>query len=128
MAFDKLEVVVRSGRGGMPVSVTLSTINGGLPRCLIGMSAVFTAKAEIKANDKFDVLLGAGDQKGLLRLKRSKQGLVTPKFLKAGSVAFSLGYIERFGSEKEPKAYCNAEVIDSDTIEIVLPPWSEEID
>lgn len=131
MAFDKLEALVKSGRAGLPASVALSVMGksggGGRPRCRVSFSAAFAAEAAIKDAERFDVLLGTGEQKGLLRLKRSKKGVAEAMTLpKSGGVSFNLGYIERFGSEPEERQYCNATLVDADTIEVVLPSWADE--
>ncbi len=127
MAFDRLETVVKSGRNGMPASVSLRSNKGGRPGCYIGLSVAFAAELSIKASDKFDLLLGTGDKKGLIRLKRCERGIIAPKMLKGGAI-FSCGFIERFGLEPEPKAFCHATAVDADTIDITLPPWGLEQD
>lgn len=127
MAFDKLECITSARRNGMPASVVLSATRGGRPRTIVSFNQAFVEKFKLGEQDRFDVLLGSGPQKGLLRFKRSKEGVTAPKRLKGG-MSFNLGFIERFGTEGEPKAFCNAEVVDADTIEVVLPPWADEID
>jgi hypothetical protein len=45
-----------------------------------------------------------------------------------GGAIFSYGFIERFGTEPEPKQFCHAKQVDADTIEITLPAWGLEQD
>ena len=127
MAFDRLETVVKSGRNGMPASVSLRSNKGARPGCYIGLSVAFAGELSIKSADRFDLLLGTGDMKGLIRLKRCASGLIAPKMLKGGAI-FSCGFIERFGTEPEPKQFCHAKLVDADTIEIKLPAWGLEQD
>lgn len=126
MAFDRVEVIVKAGRTGLPASVSLSTHER--PTFKISLSREFVATHGIKAEDRFDLLLGTGDQKGLARLKRAKTGLLAPHPQRKGGVSFNCGHVERFGSEPEKKQFCKAAAIDADTFEIVLPAWSQEQD
>jgi hypothetical protein len=129
MPFDKIEVLVRGRRSGMPASVTLSSIKGSRPRCIVGLSAAFLADFAIGEKERFAVLLGCGAEKHLLRFKRDKTGVVAPRMMMTGrAVTFNLGFIERFGTEPEKKQFCQARIVDKDTIEITLPRWSAEID
>lgn len=82
----------------------------------------------MKQGELFDVLLGTGDQKGLMRLKRSKTGVAPAMITGKGGAVFRLGFIERFGTESERKQFCSATAMDADTVEIVLPPWADEQD
>jgi hypothetical protein len=61
-------------------------------------------------------------------LVRSKTGLIKPRMRARGAVDFNCGHIERFGTEDEPKQYCQAKLVDADTIQVTLPPWSLEQD
>ena len=84
MAFDRLEQAVKSGRNGMPASISLRASKSGRPGCYIGLSVAFSTDLSIKSADRFDLLLGTGDMKGLIRLKRCASGIVAPKMLKGG--------------------------------------------
>lgn len=128
MAFEQIAVLVKSNRAGMPASVSLSVRGGGRPTCKVNLSKEFAGSFGLKKTDAFDLLLGTGGEKGLLRFKRSNTGIARPRIGKKGGATFHLGHIERFGTEPEPKQFCNAEAIDADTIEIVLPKWAEEQD
>lgn len=128
MAFDKLESLTTSGVRGMPASVSLSASKSARPRCLVSFSAAFTSKAAIDLKHSYDVLVGGGEQKGLLRLKQNAKGIAKPRAMRNGAVTFNLGFIEKFGTEAEPKQFCNADVIEPGVIEVVLPPWADEIE
>lgn len=129
MAFDMLEVRERGGRMGMPATVSL--INRGKsprPSCLVGLTAEFAARIAIKRGQTFMALIGTGEHRGLMRLKRTTKGPLSPRQSKGGSFVFDLGYVERFGTEREPREYVNAEIVDADTIQIVMPKWADEVD
>jgi hypothetical protein len=124
MAFEKLQVVVASGRKGMPASVTLTCQGGGgRPACSIALSQAIVTQAAFAAGDKFDLLVGTGDDQGVARLARSADGLITARDAKGG-LKFWAGHIERFGTDSKKKQWCAAEIVDADTIEITLPPWA----
>ena len=129
MAFDKLESVSGLQRAiWRPVSVSLFARGNVPPRFRITLSKLFVAKFAISEADSFDLLLGTGDQKGVIRLKRSKSGVLQPRLLKLGAATFNCGHIERFGTEPEKKQFCRSLIVDADTIEIRLPPWGMEQD
>ena len=127
MPFETLEATQRAGRQGMPASVSVRQYRGGQrPGTYVALSAEMTRKLKVKKDERFSVHLGVGEHRGLLRLKRdAKAGIVTPKLAK-GAALFSLGFIEQFGTEAREKEFTNAELLDADMIEIVLPGWSSD--
>lgn len=125
MAFEKLTTVIKSGRSGLPASVSLKGIRGGgRPPCVISLSKEFAEQAKIADEQKFDLLIGTGDEQGVVRLVRISNGLLPAKVGTKGGVAFYCGHIELFGSDAQDKQFCAAELVDADTIEITLPPWA----
>lgn len=124
MPFEVLEARQMSGRNEMPASVSIRAYRGGQrPGTHIGISSDLTRKAKIKKGERFAVLVGAGEHVGLLRLKRdAKNGIVEPRIMKGGST-FNLGYVEQFGDTPREKQFTKADLIDADTIEVVLPAW-----
>src|SRR5687768_9362994 len=128
MAFDVLEAVVSAARAGRPASVGLTCFKGGgRPRCAIGLSKEFAAKAGIAAEDRFVLLLGTEEHKGFVRLRRSATGPLRPKLVKGGAT-FNCGHIDRFGTAPEPKQFCDAQLTEEGDIEIRLPPWGMDQD
>jgi hypothetical protein len=129
MAFEKLEIVVRSGRAGMPASVTLTGHASGRPGFLINLSKEFSEQMSIDAGDRFDLMIGTEDDLGTVRLVRDPDGLIEATLNGRGGAKFYCGHIERFGTEAREKHFCAAE-FDADTgaIEITLPPWAMEQD
>lgn len=126
MPFDVVEVRVKSGRTGLPASVRLSKRGGGgSPSCLVSINGAFSSQLKIKEKDRFELMLGSGEHRGLLRLKRKADGIIKPRMCKGSAVSFDLGYIERFGDEAEEKQYVRAQAIDADTFEVVMPAWAD---
>lgn len=125
MAFEKLEVVVAPSRKGLPASITLTCQGGGRPAFSLALSQTFTAQAGFAAGEKFDLLVGTGDDQGVVRLVRNEDGLIEAQDAKGG-LKFRAGHIERFGLAKRKKEYCAAEVVTFDSVEITLPPWAME--
>lgn len=126
MDFEKLTTIIRSGRAGMPASVTLTCQGGGRPACQIYLSAEFATAAKISAGEKFDLFIGTGDDAGAARLVRSDKGVLPARSIAKGGIKFFCGHIEQFPGEKREREFVMAEVIDADTIEVVLPSWSVE--
>jgi len=126
MAFDKIEVLVTSGRAGLPASAKLDCRGGGQPRLVLALQKHFIEAAwPVAAGERFDLLIGTAGEKGLLRLKRNETGVLRASIGAKGGATFNCGHIARFGDEPAAKEYCKAAVIDADTVEIVLPPWEE---
>ena len=101
-------------------------MGGGRPRCFVGLNAEICAEAKLKTGDTFDVMLGRDEHAGQLRFQRSKSGIVSPRITKGGGAMFNLGHVARFGTEPETKQFVSAEVMDKDTIAVVLPKWAGE--
>jgi hypothetical protein len=125
MAFEKLQHITASGRRGLPASVTLSG-RGGRPALKIALSMEFAARANFSAGAKFNLLIGADSDSGVVRLERDKAGIIVSQAMGKGGLQFFCGHIERFGGEPQEKQFCAAEIVDTDTIEITLPPWAVE--
>ena len=99
---------------------------GGRPPCVISLSKAFAEQVRIADAEKFDLLIGTGDEQGVVRLVRAAGGILPASVGTKGGVAFYCGHIEQFGSEAQEKQFCAAEIVDADTIEITLPPWAVE--
>lgn len=121
MPFDEIEKI---STARLPATFSLAVARGGAkPRAYVGLASDFIEEHGITAKDKFRILLGSGEHKGLLRLKRDKaKGIVSPKVLKGGAT-FRLGHIPQLGSDGHPRERCDARMVDADTIEIRLPDW-----
>ncbi|MBR0855642.1 winged helix-turn-helix domain-containing protein [Bradyrhizobium liaoningense] len=126
MSFDIVQSPI--AKGSADASVLLRESKISKPALVIGMSAAFASKTGFTAKDRFQLAIGKGDKKGLLRLQRHESGGFVPKVLRAGALVFHCGWIERFGTEAQAKENVRIDVIDKDTVEIVLPKWADEIE
>jgi hypothetical protein len=126
MPFDVIEIV-SARRDQQPASVTLSKmgVKGARPRCTVAIIAALAAEFKASDKDRFEVMLGSGEHRGLLRLRKNKSGPIKPRALKGGGLFFNLGFIEQFGGAGQAKEFCEAAVIDPTTIEVTLPAWAD---
>lgn len=97
-----------------------------MPALKIALSQEFAAKAKFAAGEKFDLLIGADSEAGVVRLVRNNAGPVEAHTIGKGGLTFFCGHIERFGDAAQEKRFCAAEIIDAATVEITLPPWALE--
>jgi hypothetical protein len=128
MAFEKLESIITGGGKGMPASIVVMG-GGALPSLRIGLSKAFAGTAKIANGDKFDLLVGSGDERGVVRLVANTAGILKASEGAKGGFALYCGHVAQLGTDKRKKAYCAAELVDVDdrgplTIEITLPPWA----
>lgn len=75
------------------------------------------------------VLLGDGEQHGILRMRPESDGTAEVVAKKArGGVFFqiNLGHIDSFVDRREPKKWCQFEPVEDGWTEIVLPSWADE--
>lgn len=128
MSFDIIKAPKKAISGGDANVLLRGFKNSNQPALIVSLRAHFATKANFKSSDSFSLHIGIGDKKGFLRLARDAGGGFKAKPLKNGAISFNCGHIERFGSEAEPKESVRADLIDADTVEIVLPRWSEEIE
>jgi len=112
-----------SGHAGRGASMSLKSARGGLPRCVIGLKAHLREAIALTANDRLNLYVGEGDDAGKVRLVRAKDGAFKPRLVKGG-VTINCGYVAALGKDDCEKAACDAQAIDCDTIEIVVPDWS----
>jgi len=95
-----------------------------LPSLRIALSKAFAERHELSNGDKFDLLIGTGDETGVVRLVRNTAGILNAAQGAKGGFTFFCGHVEQLGDQKRAKQYCAAEIIDAGTIEITLPPWA----
>ncbi|UFZ05485.1 hypothetical protein LQG66_03975 [Bradyrhizobium ontarionense] len=115
---------------GLPAKVALVS-NGGskLPCLTISFRAAFAAEAEIKSTDRYDLLVGTEEDKGVVLLKRSEDGLYTPRLTEHLAV-FRFPSFDKFGMTRHKQERCAAEIVNPeenlDLIEVTLPAWAVE--
>jgi hypothetical protein len=137
MAFVTLEIRRNAStadkRGGKPAAIKLACRkkkdgSAGLPTCFISFTKDFGETAGLKAGEKYELLLGTEKHKGFIRLRKDPGGAVKPRTNMHGAFSFPCGHVEKFGTEAEPRTYCDATVIEKGVVEIKLPAWGDEIE
>lgn len=127
MAFEKHIVTAAPvRRPELPVSVRLSK-SGSLSKAylMIGLKAKFAADAKMGGGDRFDLLIGSGDDLGVVQIVRGPDGQVAAKASKQ-VVTLNFRHVPRFGSTVRPREWCAADLVNADTVEITLPSWAIE--
>lgn len=123
MAFDRLEVREKSGRSGLPASVSLSCLNGGRPAVMVAITETLIAGAGFPPDSRFHALIGRDNDAGKIRIERADDGLLAPRLLKSNSMLLNLGYVEAVGTEAHKKQFTTARVIADGIVEIDLPAF-----
>ncbi|ACF01878.1 hypothetical protein Rpal_3376 [Rhodopseudomonas palustris TIE-1] len=127
MAFEEIEFVKTSkiNPDGLPVSVSLTKrASAKIPSLHIGLTQAFLAQIPFDTADRFKLLVGNGDDAGVIRLVRVEGGPLQITASAGLGARIHCGKTDRFGSEAQDKVFCAAEVIDGNAIEIVLPDWA----
>lgn len=127
MSFDIIEVRHKTGRNRAPASISLRIRKGGdLPACHIGLTRNLSALIALKRGDRMQVLVGTGEHKGLLRLRRDpEKGTAGTRPLGTGAFILNVGHIPHFGLVEVHRHPCEARALDAETLEISLPDWSK---
>lgn len=117
-----------------PASISLHSVmrKGVLiskPMCQVTLRFAVASQLDWKANEPIGVIIGSGEHAGLMRVIRNSPHKVGKcRVLTRGGVSVNLGHIPQFGLEQRAKRSIDAQIIDHDTVEIVLPNWSEAAD
>ena len=127
MAFEIVERIEKGGRNGRPASASLlDGAGGGRPTLRVSFTKAFLETFDVGDGERFKLLLGSDDDKNRIRLVRDQEtGVVAAHIGARGGASFNCGHFARFGDEAATKEFCDATIIDKDTVEIVLPPWEE---
>lgn len=131
MAFVEIENVTKSP------SAVHSGIAAGLAKLRVGRALLrFTVRPDAMrqigwdANEAVSVLIGEGEDHGIIRLRKNKEGAFR-FFERSGMKAtrymmLSLGHRPEFIDRTEAAEPCQWEMVDADTLEIILPKWADE--
>jgi len=136
MSFRQLEVQTQAAPLNSGIGATLSKRGPGKARLSITFSEAVVGKANLQANEII-VMLGEGNDHGLLRLRYKRDGetgIVLDKKSSPKSEGhyykLPLGHIPQFVDRAEPKRWCQWELLggplSEGLIEIVLPSWADE--
>lgn len=131
MAFEEVDIVkggASSGKTG--VSVGLCKMRSAPALLRITISAEAFAKMEYDLDDRFKLLIGTGEDHGIIRLRKDVggQARATEKSLRGGLTFYqiALGHRAEFVDRVEKAVQCQWEKVDLGTVEIVLPKWADE--
>lgn len=127
MAFEKLEARAKSGRAGLPASMSL-TARGARPAVMVSLTRELVEGAAFDSAAKFDALIGSGDDAGRIRIVQADEGVLTPRVLKAHSFLIDLGFVASIGTQPHPKMYTSARVIEAGVVEIDVPDFDAKDD
>lgn len=127
MAFEEISFLQTSkfNPSGLPVSMARTKRKTAtVPSLQIGMTKDFFAKTGLAHNERFRLLVGAGDDAGVMKLIRDRSGPLTLVANELGGARLHCGKTDRFGTDAQEKTFCAAEVIHNGEIEITLPFWA----
>ncbi|MGB3044165.1 MAG: helix-turn-helix domain-containing protein [Xanthobacteraceae bacterium] len=128
MAFEKLEAREKSGRGGLPASVTLTNRAAGRPAVLVSLTSTLVDGADLENVSKYDALIGTGDDAGKIRIVASPEGMLVPRVLKGRSLLLDLGFVAALGTTPQRKQFTTARVIENGVVEVDLPDFGADDD
>lgn len=128
MAFERLEAREKSGRSGLPASVTLTNRTAGRPAVLVSLTSTLVDGANLETLSKFDALIGTGDDVGKIRIVAASEGMLTPRVLKGRSLLLDLGFVAALGTTPQRKQFTTARVIEKGVVEVDLPDFNGEDD
>ncbi|MGI2031961.1 winged helix-turn-helix domain-containing protein [Rhizobium panacihumi] len=82
------------------------------------------------AHDRFKLLIGTGEDHGVIRLRKDRNGALkaNERSFTGGVTAFQISLFHRpeFVDRTEKAVPCQWEKIDLTTVEIILPKWADE--
>jgi hypothetical protein len=131
MAFEEVDVIENVA------AATKSGISAGLVKmrsapAKLRLTVRDTVFADLgyTLDDRFVLLLGKGEDHGIIRLRKDKSGKIKPteRNFVGGvrGVQISLGVRAEFVDQAQKATPCQFEKVDLTTVEIILPPWADE--
>ncbi|MDC7787994.1 hypothetical protein PQJ75_13945 [Rhodoplanes sp. TEM] len=128
MAFEQLIIASPADAWDARVSlVCLGTAarRSPKPSMTVMLSRALMARAKVYHEDRFDVLLGTGDDAGMMRLVRAKNGAAKGVVVGGGkAMKINCGHVARFGESAQPRQDCAVDLLADGAIEITLPRWA----
>lgn len=136
MGFRKLVPQTAAKPLASGISATLRKGKANPARLWLTISSLVAAELCLSDGMEFDVLVGDGDNHGVIRLalleKGAGEGFLLKKVhgAKADWFSLALGRVPQFIDRGEKRKWCNWERIegpaDEGFVEIVLPSWADE--
>lgn len=127
MGFFKAEVDLSRKYGETGIKVGL---RGKIaPQFHITFTSWSADQIGLHAGDRVEVLIGDGEHRGLVRLRRDGQGAGFAETVGNGKgkhIRVNLGFQPMFGNEQQLAKSCNWEHVEDGYIEIVLPEWADK--
>ncbi|ASY69367.1 winged helix-turn-helix domain-containing protein [Sinorhizobium fredii] len=131
MAFEEIEIIETSTASSHTgVSAGLTKVRNGKALLKINLRPHVFQEMGFSEHDHFVPMLGTGEDFGMVRLQKNKNGKLRAKHRSAAHGAqyfcISLRHRPEFVDRAEKAVPCQWEKIDLTTIEIVLPAWTDE--
>ena len=129
MAFEIIDIVETKGTA-TGVAASLSKMRKAPALLRFSFKPAVFDELGFAEGDRFVVLLGTGEDFGIVRLQKNKAGKAKAvrREVARGAYYFSISLRHRheFVDRTEKSSDCQWEKIDLTTIEIVLPAWADE--
>lgn len=136
MSFSPHIVQTRgAGDSGTGLSASLIKMRGGAAQLYLHLRLSVAKSFGWGEGDRLAVLMGEGEDHGLVRLRKAPDGTAVVTLRKThGPLAhmrIALGRVPAFVDRSEKRKWCQFEVIDDDDladrwVEVVLPSWADE--
>jgi hypothetical protein len=129
MAFEEIKIsnTAKPDSKQTGVSAGLAKIRGCKALLRMTLREAVLQEADWTKDTKFKVLIGNGDDWGMIRLVSADDGASLKEGKVLGGAAIyrlSLGHRPEFPDAIEASTPCQWEVVEPGTIEIVLPAWA----
>lgn len=112
-----------SAKARPPATVSIGNRNAGR-RMIVVLSPDTVKQTTFKKGDRFNAMLGDGEDRGLLRLQRDAAGALIPRETRNGGAQFRFKAPACFDGIDEKRVGCLAERIDDNTVQVTLPAWA----
>jgi hypothetical protein len=132
MAFVKATIEFKPASVGTGIKCSLRKGKASPAAITLSLNASVAKQANIGNGDGIEVMIGEGDDHGLVRLRKNNSAANTKAEErttgKGGFFLIKLGHQAAFVNRSEPSAWCKWEPVENSNgfIEIVLPKWADE--
>lgn len=132
MTFAPFAVATKPASAGTGISASLKLVRKAtLARLSLAINAATAATLGFSDKDMLEVLIGAEEHHGLIRLRKNnsvgtavvsrRNGMKSTTYF-----AVALGHVPNFVNRSEAKRWCQFEQVEQGWVEIVLPSWADE--
>lgn len=121
MSFEIAESVIRSTiKIQYPVAVSLRPTTG-LPQLFVTLTQDFAVQAKIAPGERFELMIGSHQHKGLIMLVRDPDGRFVSYAGSKGGIRIYCGCVAKLGAIPRKRERCKVRIIADGEIEIRLP-------